>query len=81
MAIAITYSEERSGRKMTPGADLLTVVEGAETLRCHPATVRRLIAEEKLPGTFKVGRAYRIPLKALETLSRGAIAAVGTATR
>jgi excisionase family DNA binding protein len=51
------------------------VDEFAGTLRCHRVTILRLIADEKLPGAFKVGRNYRIPAKALETLSGGSVSA------
>ncbi len=59
---------------------LLTVDESAEALRCHAATIRRWITENRLPA-FRVGRNYRIPAKALETLSGGALSAEALAGR
>jgi excisionase family DNA binding protein len=38
--------------------DLLTVGELASKLRCHPATVYRLVNQKKLPG-FRVGADWR----------------------
>jgi excisionase family DNA binding protein len=39
---------------------MLTVEEAAELLRCHPATIRRMIQRGDL-AYVKVGRHYRIP--------------------
>ena len=59
---------------------LLTVDESAEALRCHKTTIRRWIAENRLPA-FRLGRNYRIPAKALEALSGGALSAESLAGR
>lgn len=45
---------------------MLTVDEAAERLRCHPATIRRMIARGELEHV-KVGRVYRIPDDAIRT--------------
>jgi excisionase family DNA binding protein len=39
-------------------SDLMTVEELASKLRCHPATIYRLIKQRKIPG-FKVGADWR----------------------
>jgi excisionase family DNA binding protein len=39
---------------------MLTVEEAADLLRCHPATIRRMIQRGDL-AHVKVGRHYRIP--------------------
>lgn len=45
---------------------MLTVDEAAERLRCHPATIRRMIQRGDLEHV-KVGRVYRIPPDAIRT--------------
>jgi excisionase family DNA binding protein len=42
----------------TAQAKLLTVGELASKLRCHPATIYRLVKQNKLPG-FRVGADWR----------------------
>lgn len=45
---------------------MLTVDEAAERLRCHPATIRRMIQRGELEHV-KVGRVYRIPDDAIRS--------------
>lgn len=37
----------------------LTIDEAAAILRCHPATVREMVRNGKMPAT-KLGRTYRV---------------------
>ena len=45
--------------------DIITVGELASTLRCHPATIYRLVKQKKLPG-FRVGFDWRFSRQAIE---------------
>ncbi len=47
------------GMKWTDLGDILTAEEAAQFLRVHLNTVKRLLADDKLPGQ-KVGRQWRI---------------------
>lgn len=45
---------------------VLVLSEMAAYLRCHPITVRRMIADGRIKGWFKVGKDYRIRLDVLQ---------------
>lgn len=51
----------------TPESDLLTVAEVAGRLRVSSMTVRRWIADERLPA-IKIGRTHRVEAAALDAL-------------
>jgi excisionase family DNA binding protein len=51
----------------TKPADVLTVDEAAVLLRLNRKTLYQAIAEGKVPGTVRIGRAIRISRSALES--------------
>lgn len=48
-----------------------SVNQVAALLQLHPYTVRRMIERGQLPGSFKMGKSWRIPSAAIEALERG----------
>ncbi|MBS7545736.1 helix-turn-helix transcriptional regulator [Ancylobacter oerskovii] len=63
---------------MTAGPDkeefvsfVYTPEEVAERWKCSPSFVRRMIADGKMPGAFRLGgKLLRIPIEAIEALER-----------
>lgn len=51
--------------KTTP-QDPMSVAELSARWRANPKTVWRLVAQGKLPGAFRVGRQWRVPLADVE---------------
>jgi excisionase family DNA binding protein len=46
----------------------LTASQVAELTGVHPATVRRLARDDRLPGAYKIGRQWRFAREAIEHL-------------
>jgi hypothetical protein len=49
---------------------VLTVYQAAKELGCTSHWIRVLLAERKLPGAYKVDRAWAIPAEAIEPLKQ-----------
>jgi excisionase family DNA binding protein len=53
-----------------PGSDLMTVNEVADYLRCHTASIYRLLKRRKIPA-FKVGFDWRFSRRAIDAWTNG----------
>ena len=47
---------------MTEVKQWFTTEEAAKIMRVNVATIRRMLRQGKVPGTVKVGRAWRLPV-------------------
>jgi excisionase family DNA binding protein len=63
--------EGRCGICRSLVADFLTADEVATALRLHPRTVRRMLADGRLPGTKVGGKAWRVSRRLLVNLVEG----------
>jgi excisionase family DNA binding protein len=61
-------SEEEDGYGL--GSDLMTVNEVADYLRCHTASIYRLLRRKKIPA-FKVGFDWRFSRRAIDAWTNG----------
>jgi excisionase family DNA binding protein len=65
--VTVVEARAHDGRS-TVARKLVCVNEAAMFLRVHRVTLYRMLKKGRIPGAFKIGRAWRLDLNELERL-------------